>query len=101
MMLHKCAIEEANIPLVQRALDVISLTDADPRARRAAALKLGNLRDRGVGLLEKALAHEADPDVRPVLVEALISCGSSTPIPGAPPDRGAFRASRAESALCL
>jgi urea transport system permease protein len=65
-------VEEANIPLLQRALDVISLTDADPKARRVAALKLGNLRDpAGVGLIEKALAHEGDPSVRVVMLEAL------------------------------
>jgi urea transport system permease protein len=65
-------VEEANIPLLQRVLDVISLTDADPKARRVAALKLGNLRDpAGVGLIEKALAHEGDPSVRVVMLEAL------------------------------
>lgn len=65
-------LEEANAPLLQRVLDVISLTDADPKARRAAALKFGNLRDpAGVGLIEKALTHEGDPSVRAVMVEAL------------------------------
>jgi urea transport system permease protein len=65
-------LEEANAPLLQRVLDVISLTDADPKARRAAALKFGNLRDpAGVGLIEKALMHEGDPSVRSVMVEAL------------------------------
>ena len=65
-------LEEANTPLVQRVLDVISLTDADPKVRRAAALKFGNLHDpAGVGLIEKALMHEGDPSVRSVMDEAL------------------------------
>jgi hypothetical protein len=65
-------LDEANILLLQGVLDVISLTDADAKARRAAALKIGNLRHpAGVGLIEKALAHEGDPSVRPVMVEAL------------------------------
>ena len=50
-------LEEANAPLLQRVLDVISLTDVDPKARRAAALKFGNLRDpAGVELIEQG-AH--------------------------------------------
>src|SRR5262245_31921982 len=96
-------LEETNIPLVQRALDVISLTDADPRARRAAALKLGNLRDpAGVALLERAFMHEDDPSVRPVMVEALNKLKLFDPDPQT--RRQAvehFTATRAESALAL
>ena len=65
-------LEERSIPLVQRVLDAINLTDPDPRARRSAALKLGNLRDStSVGSLEQALVRESDASVRPVMVEAL------------------------------
>jgi urea transport system permease protein len=96
-------LEEANIPLVQRALDVISLTDADARARRAAALKFGNLRDpAAVALLERAFTHEDDPSVRPVMVEALNKLKLFNPDPQI--RRQAvehFAATRAESALAL
>jgi urea transport system permease protein len=96
-------LEEANIPLAQRALDVISLTDHDPRARKAAALKLGNLRDpTGVGLLERALTHEGDPNVRPVMVEALNKLKLSDPEPQVRRQTVEhFAATRAESALAL
>jgi urea transport system permease protein len=96
-------VEEANIPLVQRVLDVISLTDPDPRARKAAALKLGNLRDSAsVGLLEKALMLESDPSVRPVMVEALHKLKLFDPDPQARRQSVEhFAATRAESALAL
>jgi urea transport system permease protein len=96
-------LEEVNIPLAQRALDVISLTDPDPRARKAAALKFGNLRDpTGVGLLERALTHEGDPNVRPVMVEALNKLKLSDPEPQVRRQTVEhFAATRAESALAL
>jgi urea transport system permease protein len=96
-------LEEANIPLLQRVLDAISLTDADPRARKAAALKLGNLRDAAhVGLLEQALKRESDPNVRPVMVEALYKLRLFDPDPEARRQSVEhFAATRAESALAL
>jgi urea transport system permease protein len=96
-------LEEANIPLAQRALDVISLTDHDPKARKAAALKLGNVHDPAVvGLLDKALAHEGDPSVRPVMVEALNKLRLFDPDPRVRRQTVEYvAATRAESALAL
>jgi urea transport system permease protein len=96
-------LEEGNGPLLQRVLDVISLTDADPKARRSAALKFGNLRDpAGVELLEPALAREGDPSVRPVLVEALNKLKLFHPDPQIRRQTVEhIAATRAESALAL
>jgi urea transport system permease protein len=96
-------LEEPNIPLVQRVLDVISLTDPDPRARKAAALKLGNLRDpTSVGSLEQALVRESDASVRPVMVEALHKLQLFDPDPQARRQSVEhFATTRAESALSL
>ena len=96
-------IEEANLPLVQRVLDVISLTDPNPSARRAVALKFGNLRDpAGVALLDRALSHESDPSVRPVMAEALHKLKLFDPDPQVRRQTVEhFAASRAESALAL
>jgi urea transport system permease protein len=96
-------LEEANISLVQRVLDMIGLVDPDPKARRSAALKLGNLRDPAVvALLEKALAHEGEPSVRPVMVEALNKLRLFDPDPQVRRQTVEYIAStRAESALAL
>ncbi|MBI3330006.1 MAG: urea ABC transporter permease subunit UrtB [Nitrospinae bacterium] len=70
--LEQVPLEEAHIPLVQRALDVIALFDQDPKTRQAAVRKLANLADASVvALLVKALERERDPAVKPVLVEAV------------------------------
>ena len=70
--LEQVPLEEANIALVQQALDVIYLFDADPDRRRSTALRLGNRRDVSVvPMLERALARERDPGVKAVLVEAV------------------------------
>ena len=55
-------VDEANMSLVHRALDVISLFEPDPRVRRAAVGKLGNLWDPAlIGVLETAFAKEIRP----------------------------------------
>jgi urea transport system permease protein len=96
-------LEESNMPLVQRFLDAMSLTDADPRARRSAALKFGNLRDSAsIGLLEQALRRERDPSVRSVMVEALHKLQLFDPSPEVRRQSiEHFAATRAESALSL
>jgi urea transport system permease protein len=96
-------LDEANASAVQRGLDVISLSDAAPRVRQAAALKLGNSRDLGViGLLDEALAREGDPGVRPVMFEALNKLRLFDPAPQVRRQAvESFAASRAESALSL
>ena len=65
-------LEEENIPLVQRALDVIELFGAEPGARRSTALRLGNMQDVSlIAVLQKATETEQDAAVRTVLVEAV------------------------------
>ncbi len=70
--LEQVPLEEANIPLVQRALDVIALFDENPKTRQAAVMKLANLGDASVvGLFVKARERERDPAVKSVLMEAV------------------------------
>ena len=70
--LEQVPLEEENIPLVQRALDVIELFAAAPNARRSTALRLGNMQDVSlIAVLEKAIETEEDAAVRGVLVEAV------------------------------
>ena len=70
--LEQVPLEEENIPLVQRALDVIVLFASDPGARRSTALRLGNMRDVSlIPILTKARDAEPDTVVRNVLIEAV------------------------------
>ena len=70
--LDQVPLEEENIPLVQRAIDVIDLFAADPKARRSTALRLGNMQDALlISVLQKAREAEQDAAVRNVLIEAV------------------------------
>ena len=70
--LEQVPLEEENIPLVQRALDVIELFAAEPGTRRSTALRLGNMQDVSlIAVLQKATETEQDAAVRAVLVEAV------------------------------
>ncbi len=70
--LDQVPLEEENIPLVQRAIDVIDLFAADPKARRSTALRLGNMQDALlISVLQEAREAEQDAAVRNVLIEAV------------------------------
>jgi len=57
---------------IQQTLDALALSDADPDARRAAALKLGNSgKEKNVVVLETRLGKETDASVRTTLQEAV------------------------------
>lgn len=70
--MEEIPLEEANIPILQRALDGIDLYAPTPSKRKSTALRLGNLRDPSLlPALEKAHAEETDPGVQAVLYEAI------------------------------
>jgi urea transport system permease protein len=70
--LEQVPLAEANIPLLQRVLDVIDLFVADPARRRATVVRLGNLQEAALApLLDRALHRETDADVKAALAEAL------------------------------
>lgn len=96
-------LEEANTALLQRTLDIISLFDDDPKARRAAVVKLGNVRDPTViPTLEAALARERDPAVHAATLEALHKLRLFDADPRVRRQTAeSFGAARAESALSL
>jgi urea transport system permease protein len=96
-------LHEANIALLHRALDAISLFDHDPKVRRAAVVRLGNLRDpNAIALLETALARERDPAVQTVTLEALNKLRLFDPDPQVRRQTvDSLAAARAESALSL
>ena len=99
--LEQVPLEEENIPLVQRALDVIELSSAEPGARRSTALRLGNMQDPSlIPVLQRAGETEADPSVRRVLVEAVNKLQLYSPDPGARGEAVAyFGSTRSEAAL--
>jgi urea transport system permease protein len=70
--MEQVPLEEAYIPMVQRALDVIELFAPDPAKRKSTALRLGNLQDASLTpILEQALKQETDAEVRGVLVQTV------------------------------
>jgi urea transport system permease protein len=70
--LEQVALEQENMPLVQRALEAFELSTPDPAKRRAIALRWGNLQDLTViPLLEKAQAKETEPGIKAVMVETI------------------------------
>lgn len=94
-------LEEANIPLVQRALDVLDLFHPDAAKRQVTARRLGNLPDGDIlPILEKAQAKETDPDVQAVVTEALNKLRLASPDAGVRIKAiQTFGANRAEAAL--
>jgi len=101
--LEQIPLAEANIPLVQRALDVIQLFAADPATRKSTALRLGNLREVSLTpLLAKALEQEANAEVRTVIAEAVNKLRLFDAHPDVRRQAVAdFGAARAEAALSL
>jgi urea transport system permease protein len=99
--LEQVVLLEENIPLVQRALDVIDLFAPDPARRKSTALRLGNLQDPALTpTLARALAHETVAEVKTVLVDAVNKLSLLDPDPQV--RRQAvefFGAARAEAAL--
>jgi urea transport system permease protein len=101
--LEQVALQEANIPLVQRAMDILQLFAAEAATRKSTARRLGNLRDIGlIPLLAKALDQETAADVLAVLTESLNKLRLFDPDPEVRRQAvAAFGAIRAEAALSL
>src|SRR5215831_6925621 len=99
--LVQVALEQENMPLVQRALEALELSALDPAKRRSIALRWGNLQDLAViPLLEKAQAKETLPGIKAVMVETIHKLRLLDPAPQVRQQAIAFfGATRAESAL--
>jgi len=99
--LEQVGLEQANMPLVQRALEALELLAPDPAKRKAIALRWGNLQDLAViPILEKAQAQEIEPSVQAVMIETVHKLRLLDPAPQARQQAIAFfGATRAESAL--
>jgi urea transport system permease protein len=70
--LEQVALQEQNIPLLQRALDVIDLFAPEAAKRKSTALRLGNLQDASLTpTLTKALERETEAEVKAVLMDAV------------------------------
>ena len=99
--LEQVVLREENIPLVQRALDVIELFAPEPARRKSTALRLGNLQDTSLTpTLARALAGETAAEVKAVLLDAVNKLRLLDPDPQV--RRQAvefFGAARAEAAL--
>lgn len=99
--LEQVALEPKNMPLVQRALEVIELFTADAARRKSIALRWGNLQDVGLlVVLEKAHGQEPEPGVKAVLQETIYKLRLSDPSPQVRQQAiDFFGKTRAESAL--
>src|SRR5499433_3410612 len=99
--LEQVALEQENMPLLQRALEALELSAPDPAKRKAIALRWGNLQDLTVvPLLEKAQAKETAPGIKAVMVETIHKLHLLDPAPQVRQQAIAFfGATRAESAL--
>src|SRR5262245_39572787 len=99
--LEQVALEQENMPLVQRALEALELSAPDPAKRRSIALRWGNLQDLAViPLLEQAQAKETVPGIKAVMVETIHKLRLLDPAPQVRQQAIAFfGATRAESAL--
>ena len=99
--LEQVALEQANMPLVQRALEAFDLSAPDPAKRKAIALRWGNLQDLTViPILEKAQTQETDPGVKAVMAETVHKLHLLDPDPLVRQQAIVFfGATRAESAL--
>src|SRR5919197_1936571 len=99
--LEQVALEQDNMPLVQRVLEALELSAPDPAKRKAIALRWGNLQDLAViPLLEKAQAKETEPGIKAVMVETIHKLRLLDPAPQVRQQAIAFfGATRAESAL--
>jgi urea transport system permease protein len=99
--LEQVALEQENMPLVQRALEALELSASDPAKRRSIALRWGNLQDLSlIPLLEKAQARETEPGIKAVMVETVHKLRLLDPTPQVRQQAiSFFGATRAESAL--
>jgi urea transport system permease protein len=99
--LEQVALEQDNMPLVQRALEALALSASDPAKRRSIALRWGNLQDLSlISLLEKAQPKETEPGIKAVMVETVHKLRLLDPTPQVRQQAIAFfGATRAESAL--
>ncbi len=94
-------LEEDNISLVRRVLDVIDLFAPDAAKRLSTARRLANLQDAAIiTILKKAQDSETDPDVQAVLAESINKLRLASPDAQVRLEAiRSFGASRAESAL--
>ena len=70
--LEQVVLREENIPLVQRALDVIELFAPEPARRKSTALRLGNLQDPSLTpTLSRRSPAKPLAEVKAVLLDAV------------------------------
>jgi urea transport system permease protein len=99
--LEQVPLAQANMPLVQRILDVMDLFAADPARRKATVLRLGNRQEAALApLLDNALRQETHAGVKAVLQEAVHKLRLFDPDPAVRQQAVRFfGAARAEAAL--